>query len=1374
MYVIMILKNGLQRRVATIKNSFFIAILTLFISSALTTTISAQDFVVVATDAVAKEAITTATLDSGQFTISRTGDLSLVYTVKYTLSSTAAQGVDYDALYSAPATFGELTFGNGVASLPINITIIDDFVAEGTEEIVITLSPETAYTLGANDTATIVLNDNDEAGVRITKAGQGTILPSQVATGITTEAGASTSFTFTLTSAPLEPVRIPINQYNNEETSGPNEIILDATNWNTGVVLEITGVDDFIDDGDIIIVINTGDITSNDPTYNVLNGNDVSQIEIINKDNDTAGILFSGNGSTSEDGTSITANVQLESEPTSSVTINFTSSDTTEGTSLASVLIAPADWNTNTPVTITGVDDALIDGDVLYDITISSVSSSDAVYDGFDIATIPALTFTNTDNDVPGFVIVESNGNTQTSEPSGTDSFTVALTTKPLTDVVVNITPSDVTEGTVSPSTITFTTANYASPRIVQVEGVDDALVDGSQPYTIQLSIDDNLSDDGYDALADEIINAFNEDDDSYTASITAVNAAASEEEAQNNTGTFQVSLNQTNTTGGIITVSFNITGSAINGTDYTTINQSINIPNNEQAALITVIAIDDAIQEVEETIVIQLTANTSYDLDIPANTKATVSINDNDIANLNIENILIIEDVASELAAFNVTLSNEINGGTEVAFTVLSGSAIAGEDFVASSGNLVFTGTAGEIKTVIVPIIDDNFVEGTETFSVQLGTPTNNVALDNNGLASGTIQDDDSCGAPPILNTNIPTTFCDTFTKSDGTTLSLNDYTSTQVPNGYSLEWSTSSRQLTAAARLDTDEITPPVGDGTFYGYFLNENGTPNNREDDCASAVISVTLVRNTSPTIIEVTGDEICGRGTANLQVTGSSGASFDWFSTPVGGVLVGSGAVFITPEISETTTYYAEATSNGCKSAREQAIATVRRQPSTGIGENASACSVPKNGPVTINLKDRLFGEDIGVWTIKTDPSGNLTIGADDIVDFTNRVAGAYTFTYTTTEAMAPCQNASVDITISVSDCESDEDNDGLLGGQEAILGTDPKNRDSDGDGIIDGTEVGNDVKNPLDEDGDGIIDALDSNIVDTDLDGVNNQQDSANTNACIPSNLVGTCDTDNDGISDGQEELDGTDPRDQCNPFLTQSCDPAAIDLEILKSIDVPNANIGDTVVFTVTVNELLGGRVKEIEIGELLETGFDYTSHTVSSAEDQYNVDTGIWNITSLDAFSTATLTVTARVLETGSYENTAMLVSSFPVDTNLDNDTATISLNVTVKVVEKNKIDAGVLYNQFSPDGNGQNEILRLNLTDPNTGLDVSIKYKITIFDRYGSVVHEVANGDNGDVWDGMWEGKEAPKGTYFYIINYTANGGDEVKEKGWIQLIR
>ncbi|MFL6549337.1 MAG: hypothetical protein ACJ8OJ_11630, partial [Povalibacter sp.] len=108
--------------------------------------------------------------------------------------------------------------------------------------------------------------------------------------------------------------------------------------------------------------------------------------------------------------------------------------------------------------------------------------------------------------------------------------------------------------------------------------------------------------------------------------------------------------------------------------------------------------------------------------------------------------------------------------------------------------------------------------------------------------------------------------------------------------------------------------------------------------------------------------------------------------------------------------------------------------------------------------------------------------------------------------------------------------TDADADGLTDTQETTLGTNKFDSDTDGDGENDLAEVGGSVNAPLNADGDGFIDALDSSIVDSDSDGVNNETDAANTNPCIPDPNHAQClaaDSDGDGLSNTQEDALGT-------------------------------------------------------------------------------------------------------------------------------------------------------------------------------------------------------------------------------------------------------
>ena len=72
-----------------------------------------------------------------------------------------------------------------------------------------------------------------------------------------------------------------------------------------------------------------------------------------------------------------------------------------------------------------------------------------------------------------------------TSESGGTADFTVVLDSQPTADVSIDFASSDLSEGTASPSTVTFTSSNWNVAQTVTVTGTDDVVADGDQAYTI-------------------------------------------------------------------------------------------------------------------------------------------------------------------------------------------------------------------------------------------------------------------------------------------------------------------------------------------------------------------------------------------------------------------------------------------------------------------------------------------------------------------------------------------------------------------------------------------------------------------------------------------------------------------------------------------------------------------------------------------------------------------------------------------------------------------------------------------------------------------------------------------------------------------------
>ena len=168
--------------------------------------------------------------------------------------------------------------------------------------------------------------------------------------------------------------------------------------------------------------------------------------------------------------------VVLNAQPTTDVVLSISSSDTGEATATSSLTFTTANWNSPKTVTITGVDDDIIDGTQNSTITVSIIDGiSD---DAFDSVADQTVSVTTADDDVAGFTVTETEGSTGVSESGSTDLFAIVLNTQPSSDVVLSITSSDTGEATVD-SLIQFTTANWDTPQNVTVTGVDDGIIDG-------------------------------------------------------------------------------------------------------------------------------------------------------------------------------------------------------------------------------------------------------------------------------------------------------------------------------------------------------------------------------------------------------------------------------------------------------------------------------------------------------------------------------------------------------------------------------------------------------------------------------------------------------------------------------------------------------------------------------------------------------------------------------------------------------------------------------------------------------------------------------------------------------------------------------
>jgi hypothetical protein len=330
--------------------------------------------------------------------------------------------------------------------------------------------------------------------------------------GDTDETGTTATFSVRLGSVPSSDVVIDVSSSNlGEGTVSPLVLTFTSSNWSTDQTVTVTGVNDALVDGNISYDINLIiDDVASDNSYDAVAD---AAISVTNSDDDMASLMVSSiSGSTNESGTTASFTVRLATQPLSDVVIDISSGNTGEGTvDSSSLTFTNANWDTDQTVTVTGIDDVVIDGDNTYLITVSvNDISSDDTYDNISDSFV---FITNHDDDAtPSFIIGAISGNTD--ETGTTATFSVRLGSAPSSDVVVDVSSSDLGEGTVSPLVLTFTSSDWSTDQTVTVTGVDDALDDGDVSYDVNLVIDDIASDSSYDGILDGAISVTNVDND--------------------------------------------------------------------------------------------------------------------------------------------------------------------------------------------------------------------------------------------------------------------------------------------------------------------------------------------------------------------------------------------------------------------------------------------------------------------------------------------------------------------------------------------------------------------------------------------------------------------------------------------------------------------------------------------------------------------------------------------------------------------------------------------------------------------------------------------------------------------------------------------
>lgn len=238
-----------------------------------------------------------------------------------------------------------------------------------------------------------------------------------------------------------------------------------------------------------------------DDLYNYFEGWYVDDVTIWVAGAQEAGLYISNTSVEEGDGGTVTAHftVSLANTTTGPVTVDWTTADGTATVADGdyqpdSGTLSFGDGDTSQIITVSVNGDRIDEATEAFFVTLSNPSGAEIVV-GQGRGTI-------TDNDTAGITINPASG-LVTSESGGSSSLGVVLNSKPASNVTVQLTSSDTTEGNVPATTFIFTPSNWSTPQSVAVTGVNDTLDDGDVGYTISAVA--SSSDGNYDGQSSQV-----------------------------------------------------------------------------------------------------------------------------------------------------------------------------------------------------------------------------------------------------------------------------------------------------------------------------------------------------------------------------------------------------------------------------------------------------------------------------------------------------------------------------------------------------------------------------------------------------------------------------------------------------------------------------------------------------------------------------------------------------------------------------------------------------------------------------------------------------------------------------------------------------
>lgn len=368
-----------------------------------------------------------------------------------------------------------LTFtpSNWNTAQTVIFTAIDDHIANGDLNFSITInsSSDDSRFNDIKNTVQIKIKDNDDVGIIYNDS------------SIIFNEGQSVVRTFKLKSQPLADVILNISSDHDDTlTISSKQLIFTSSNWNINQSVIFTAIDDNIASGDLSFNIKIKS-SSTDVLYNNISEN---VIQVTIKDDDLAGIIYDSTSAILNEGQYITRTFKLKSQPTSNVTLNIGSNNSSRlSISKSSLTFTASNWNIDQSVTFTSIDNSIADGDVTVSVTIKS-TSSDINYNNLS----SGFAITVKDNDTSG-IITDTTSATITEGQYITRTF--KLKSQPKSNVTLNISSNNSSRLSISKSSLVFTESNWNIEQSVVFTAIDNNIKDDDTDVlvTIKSSSDD-------------------------------------------------------------------------------------------------------------------------------------------------------------------------------------------------------------------------------------------------------------------------------------------------------------------------------------------------------------------------------------------------------------------------------------------------------------------------------------------------------------------------------------------------------------------------------------------------------------------------------------------------------------------------------------------------------------------------------------------------------------------------------------------------------------------------------------------------------------------------------------------------------------------